>query len=114
LVDGQFSIRCWIDPNPEKPCDAEAYFDDIGRMEHSIVNLLERGRYRLIVASEWETATREHKKLGTYTLDNIKDIASIGRKAVNGVWGRTLTRCLVGFDCRDDEMAASPQMPTKP
>jgi len=44
------------------------------------VSLLHQGRCKLIVAYERVTAIREHQKLGTYTLDNIKDIASIGWK----------------------------------
>jgi len=71
-------IQCWINPDSKGPSDAQAYFDDIGKLEQSVVNLLAHGRYSLIVAYELETASREPKELGTFTLDNINDVGSIG------------------------------------
>jgi hypothetical protein len=81
MVQGRFSIRCWITPRSAEPPDAEAYFDDMPELEHSALRLLRGGKYKLIAAYEWDPDTRKQTELGTYTLDNIGRLSCMGRKA---------------------------------
>lgn len=80
MVQGRFAIRCWVTPQSAEPPDAEAYFDDMRKLEHSVVRLLRGGKYKVVVVYDWDPATRGQTELGTYTLEDIGQFSCTERK----------------------------------